>query len=64
MLNLCLSLIGIIVARYLSSGKNVWKACPINSDPSKTAVVSGVEGNGASWYRSKSGGITRGSRFM
>ena len=54
---------GIVVARYLSSGRNVWNALPINSDPPETAVVSGVGGNGASRYRSESGGITGGGGF-
>jgi len=62
-LNLFLSLVGIVVARYLSLGRNVWKALPINSDPPETVVVSGVGGNGASWYQSESGGKTGGGGF-
>ena len=63
MLNSCLSLVGIVVARYLSSGRNVWNALPISSDPPEAAVVSEVGGNGASRYRSESRGITGGGGF-
>ena len=51
---------GIVVARYLSSGKKTWYVRPINSDPPEATVVSGVGGNGASLYLSNPGGITGG----